>query len=89
MNVFSKLEYYLSERGRFTSFPLHMLGYPMLLMGASILSCLTFSDISARNFDPVNLVYLLWMAVGLLFLFLFKAGKPRASVGVLTIPAHR
>lgn len=85
MNIFSKLEYYLSERGRFTSFPLHMLGYPMLLMGASILSCLTFSDISARNFDPVNLVYLLWIAVGLLFLFLFKAGKPRASVGVLTI----
>ena len=85
MSLLTKLEFYLSERGRFTSFPLHMIGYPILLMGASILCCLSLSDFSARNMDPVDIIYFLWILLGVFCLFFFKAGKPRASVGVLTI----
>ena len=85
MSILSRLDYYLSEKGRFNSFTMHMLGYPVALISMAILLCFTLSDLRAKTFDAFNLLYFLLFFLGLFLLFAFKSGKPRPSVGVFTI----
>ena len=85
MSILSRLDYYLSERGRFNSFTLHMLGYPIILISVAVLLCFSLSDLRSRSIDPVNIVYFALIFVGLFLLFAFKSGRPRPSVGVFSI----
>ena len=85
MSILSKLDYYLSEKGRFNSFTVHMLGYPVALISMAILLCFTLSDLRSKTFDAFNLLYFFLFFLGLFFLFAFKSGRPRPSVGMFTI----
>lgn len=85
MSILSRLDYYLSEKGRFNSFTMHMLGYPVALISMAVLLCFTLSDLRSKTFDAFNLLYFFLFFLGLFLLFAFKSGKPRPSVGVFTI----
>ena len=85
MTLLSRLEYYLSEKGRFGSFTMHMLGYPILMVSVAVLLCFSLSDVRPRPIDPSNIFFFLMIFVGLFLLFAFRSGRPRPSVGVVTI----
>ena len=85
MKILSRLDYYLSEKGRFSSFTMHMLGYPIVLVSVAVMLCFSLSDVRSRSFDPSNIFFFIMMFVGLFLLFAFKSGRPRPSVGVFSI----
>ncbi len=86
MSILSKLEYYLSEKGRFSSFPIHMLGYPMLIVFFAMGICFDVMGISDSSGAPaLRVIGLIGIALALFCLFAFKSSRPRPSVGVFTI----
>ena len=86
MSFTSMLEYYISEKGRFNSFPLHMIGYPLLVVSLSMGLCFDFMGLSDHVSAPgLRIIGLTGVIFSMIFLFLFKGGKPRPSVGLFTI----
>lgn len=86
MSFLSKLEYYLSEKGRFNSFPLHMLGYPLLVVFFAMGICFDVMSLSDHDGAPVlRIIGLIGIVLALFCLFGFRYNRPRPSVGVFTI----
>ncbi len=86
MSFLSKLEYYLSEKGRFDSFPIHMLGYPLLIVFFAMGICFDVMGLSDSTGAPaLRIIGLIGLVLALVCLFLFKGSRPRPSVGIFTI----
>ncbi len=86
MSFLSKLEHYLSDTGRFDSFPIHMLGYPLLVVFFAMGLCFDVMGISDSSGAPaLRIIGLIGILLALVCLFLFKGSRPRPSVGVFTI----
>lgn len=86
MPALSKLEYYLSEKGRFVSFPMYMMGYPLLAVSSLMCICFDFMGLTDQVSAPgLRIIGLLGIGISILCMFMFKKGKPRPSVGIFTI----
>ena len=84
MNIASRLEFYLTEKGRFDCFPIHVLGYPLLLVFGCMGLCFDIMGIGDHS-NGLRIFSLLGIIVAIVCLFLFKGSKPRPSVGIFTI----
>ena len=84
MTISSRLEFYLTERGRFDLFPVHILGYPLLMVFACMGLCFDSVGIG-DHMNSMRVVSLLGILLAMVCLFAFKGSKPRPSVGIFTI----
>ena len=85
MKILSKLQFYLTEKGRFDAFPVHVLGYPLLLVSFMMGFNFDLMGISESPGGTMHLIPLLGVIVSFVCLFMFKGSRPRPSVGIFSI----
>lgn len=84
MGIITGIAWHFTEKGRYESFLLHNLGYPMLV--ASLFMGLCFAIMDADGVpNVIRVVSLVGFILSMLCIFMFKGSKPRASVGILTV----
>ena len=84
--VLSKLRYHLSENGRYDSYTIHMLGYPLLVGSIAMGLCFNVLDAKGDNTNLIHACALLMLLLGLACIFMFRGrSRPRASGGIMTI----
>lgn len=85
MSILDWVKYRFSPEGRFESFTIHMLAYPLIIGALALGLCFDSMDRGTVESHYVRLFAVCILAIGLLFLFMFRETRPRASVGIWTI----
>lgn len=84
MGYISRFAWHFTREGRYDSFLVHNLGYPILV--GSLFMALCFGSLDPKGApDGIWVASALGASLSLLSIFMFKGSKPRASVGILTI----